>query len=118
MKPKHEAERWVGMATAHDPNPALHLLSPAPSPPAPPPHSFIFGSKDLSEMYKHKKFLMSYPQPSSAGNEVIHAVHILIYHQQKTSQDRGKSHVLLKPVFRVINHNILFPTEPHHDYYF
>lgn len=66
------------------------------SPPAPPPHSFIFGSKDLSEMYKHKKFLMSYPQPSSAGNEVIHAVHILIYHQQKTSQDRGKSQCAAK----------------------
>lgn len=48
---------------------------------------------------------MSYPQPSSAGNEVIHAVRILIYHQQKTSQGRGKSHVLLKPVFGVINHN-------------
>lgn len=93
--------RALGGDGHSDPNPALHLLSPAPEP----PHSFIFSSKDLSEIYKHRKFLLSYPQPSSAGNEVIHAVHILIYHQQKTSQDRGKSHVLLKPIFRAINQN-------------
>lgn len=97
VKPKHEASFGWGWAQPWS------QPCPARSPPA--PHSFIFSSKDLSEMYKHQKFLMSYPQPSSAGNEVIHAVRILIYHQQKTSQGRGKSHVLLKPVFGVINHN-------------
>lgn len=107
VKPKHEAESWVGMATGCDPNPALHLLSPCSGAlwQRHLIHSFS-AAKIFQRCTNTKKFLMSYPQPSSAGNEVIHAVRIWISHGQKTSQDRGKkSHVLLKPGFRVINHN-------------
>lgn len=97
----NQSTSWVGMASAHDPSPALHLLSPAA---APPPHSFIcsFSAAKIFQRCTNTKnsswVTLSHPLV------VIHAVHIFIYHRQKTSQDWGKSHVLLKPVFRVINH--------------
>lgn len=78
VKLKHEAESWVGMATGCDPNPALHLLSPCSGALWQQRHLIhsFSAAKIFQRCTNTKKFLMSYPQPSSAGNEVIHAVRI------------------------------------------
>lgn len=83
---------------------------------SPTAHSFhsVAANRPLSKMYKGKKFLMSYPQPSSLGTLVTHAIYILIYHQQerKHLRTKEKKKKLLEVVLRVINQRSFVPYRP------
>lgn len=82
-KPNEAAARCAKMATAAWCQPSTPPSVPRPGPAAAHRqliHFILWHQTDLPELYECKKLLTSYPQ-SSFGNEVIHAIYILIYQQ-------------------------------------